>query len=176
MNKAVFFDRDGIVNFREVGGYIQTPENFHICEDFIASLKCAKKNGFLAVLVTNQQGIGKGVMTAEQLDKLHSYMQEKLKAETGYKFDAIYYCPDLKNTGSKCRKPEPGMLLKAAEELDIDLSKSWMIGDRPSDILAGKAAGTKTILVGLQEPGPDCKPDYRVMNLIEASKRILIER
>ena len=147
MNKALFLDRDGIINERIMGGYVTIPSAFKIIPECLELFKWAKEHGYLTVIVTNQQGIGKGLMTEQDLAKVHAYMCSIL-AEHGFTPDAIEYCPDLDGTNSPRRKPAPGMLIDAAKKLDIDLSSSWMIGDSISDAQAGKHAGTKTILVG----------------------------
>ena len=147
MNKALFLDRDGIINKRIIGGYITKPEEFKLIPESLTLFEWAKEHGYLTVIVTNQQGIGKGLMTEQDLANVHTYMCSLL-AEYGFAPDAIEFCGDLAGTNSTCRKPAPGMLLEAAQKLDIDLSSSWMIGDSISDAQAGKNAGTKTILVG----------------------------
>lgn len=147
MNKALFLDRDGIINERIIGGYITKPEAFKLIPESLSLFAWAKEHGYLTVIVTNQQGIGKGLMTEQDLANVHTYMCSIL-AEHSFTPDAIEFCPDLDGTNSPRRKPAPGMLFDAAKKLDIDLSTSWMIGDSISDAQAGKHAGTKTILVG----------------------------
>lgn len=147
MNKAVFFDRDGIVNRRIIGGYVKAIEEFEINEDFLALFKYVKDNDYLAILVTNQQGIGKGLMSEADLALVHEYMQNLLEESTGSKFDAIYYCPDLAAANSYRRKPNPGMFEEAINQFEIDPTESWTIGDSPTDVIAGKRAGTNTILI-----------------------------
>jgi D-glycero-D-manno-heptose 1,7-bisphosphate phosphatase len=147
MNKALFLDRDGIINERIIGGYITKPEEFKLIHESLSLFSWAKEHGYLTVIVTNQQGIGKGLMSEQDLAKVHAYMRSLL-ADHGFTPDAIEFCGDLAATNSPRRKPAPGMLLDAAQKLDIDLSSSWMIGDSISDAQAGKHAGTKTILVG----------------------------
>ena len=147
MNKALFLDRDGIINERNIGGYITKPEAFKLIPESLSLFAWAKEHGYFTVIVTNQQGIGKGLMTEQDLANVHTYMCSIL-AEHGFTPDAIEFCPDLDGTNSPRRKPAPGMLFDAVKKLDIDLSTSWMIGDSISDAQAGKHAGTKTILVG----------------------------
>jgi D-glycero-D-manno-heptose 1,7-bisphosphate phosphatase len=147
MNKALFLDRDGIINERIIGGYITKPEEFKLIPESLTLFAWAKAHGYLTVIVTNQQGIGKGLMTELDLANVHDYMCSLL-ADYGFNPDAIEFCSDLAGTNSSRRKPAPGMLLDAAQKLDIDLSSSWMIGDSISDAQAGKYAGAKTILVG----------------------------
>jgi D-glycero-D-manno-heptose 1,7-bisphosphate phosphatase len=147
MNKAIFFDRDGIVNERIVGDYVKDITQFKFIHDFIELFKKIKKAGYIAILITNQQGIGKGLMNVQQLDNIHTFMQIELLNKTGFQFDDIFYCPDLEESRSIRRKPNPGMLLEAQKKWNIDLKNSWMIGDSENDILAGKNAGTNTVLI-----------------------------
>ncbi len=147
MNKALFLDRDGIINERIIDGYITKPAEFKLIPESLSLFAWAKEHGYLTVIVTNQQGIGKGLMTEQDLADVHAYMCSLL-AEHGFAPDAIEYCPDLDGTNSTRRKPAPGMLFDASQHLDIDLSSSWMIGDSITDAQAGKKAGTTTILIG----------------------------
>ncbi|HYF02468.1 MAG TPA: HAD family hydrolase [Patescibacteria group bacterium] len=148
MNKAFFFDRDGIVNRRKMGDYVYSINEFEFLPHFFSLFKSVKESGFLAILITNQQGIGKGLMTEEALREIHAHMQRELLKETGFQFDDMYFCADLASANSFRRKPQPGMLLDAIKKWGIDAEKSWMIGDSISDAQAGKAAGVKTILIG----------------------------
>jgi D-glycero-D-manno-heptose 1,7-bisphosphate phosphatase len=147
-NKAVFFDRDGIVNRRIYCGYVTGIDEFILLDDFFPIFKVVRKHGYLTVIITNQQGVGKGLMTEADLNEIHEFMQRELEKKTGGKFDAIYSCTDLDSAQSFRRKPNPGMILEAAADLGINLAESWMIGDSISDVKAGKSAGTKTILTG----------------------------
>lgn len=146
--KAVFFDRDGIVNRRIMGGYVTDVEKFDFLPGFFDLFRTVREAGYLAILITNQQGIGKGLMTEDDLYTIHEYMQAELKARTGYEFDEIYFCPDLASVEDSCRKPSPAMLLAAIGKWHIDPIQSWMIGDTLSDVQAAHAAGIKAILVG----------------------------
>lgn len=148
MNKCFFFDRDGIVNIRKFDGYIKTYDEFEFIPEFLEIFKKIEKQGFLKIIITNQQGVGKGLMTEEELSKVHNLMQFNLYQKLGYSFDDIYYSPDLANSGSKSRKPEPGMILDAIDKWDIDKENSYFIGDSESDAIAGQRAGIKTILIG----------------------------
>jgi len=141
-NKACFFDRDGVVNV-EVD-YLHEPEKTVLENGIVEALKLVHANGFLAVVVTNQAGVARGKYPEEDIQKVHDKLQTML-AEQGEKIDAFYYCPHHpEHTGEcTCRKPAPGMLLKAAAELDIDLAESMMVGDRLSDVNAGINAGVK---------------------------------
>jgi D-glycero-D-manno-heptose 1,7-bisphosphate phosphatase len=145
VNRAVFLDRDGVLN-RDSPGFIKTPEELHIlpgAPEAIAQLVCA---GFLAIVVTNQSGLSRGLLTEESLRAIHTKMRAAF-AEVGGPLSAIYYCPHLPEEGCACRKPAPGMLLQAARKHQIDLSQSWLVGDKPEDIACGAAVGCRTILV-----------------------------
>ncbi len=143
MNKAVFFDRDGVINERIKGGYVRDWEEFVIEPELGIVLQTVRSKGYLAIIVTNQRGIGKGIMSEEALHTLHGKLQTHLLVTHDVSFDDIYYCIDLSDDSPR-RKPSPAMLLEAAEKWDIDLEQSWMVGDSVSDIIAGKHAGTKT--------------------------------
>ena len=158
LRKTFFFDRDGIVNQRIVGGYVTGVDDFVFISDIFPLFQMVKDAGFLTVLVTNQQGIGKGLMTEDDLAAIHNLMQERLRNETGSAFDDIYFAGerDLSSKSGCCgdimagsrRKPSPAMLLEAHERWRIDFAASWMLGDSRSDAEAGRAAGARTILVG----------------------------
>lgn len=148
MNKAIFFDRDGIVNHRLIDDYVKSVSEFVLLDDFIALFKQIKELGYLAILITNQQGIGKGLMNINDLKEIHDFMQNQIFANTGYHFDDIYYCSDLAASNSFRRKPNPGMILEAIEKWNINPEKSWFIGDSKSDAKAGNAANVNTILIG----------------------------
>ena len=148
MNKAIFFDRDGIVNKKPKDNYVKTIEEFEFNDYFIELFCLTRKLGFLSILVTNQQCIGKGIITENRLLEIHNYMQNLLHEKTQSKFDSLKYCPDLAGSGSIFRKPEAGMFLQAMQEYNIAPEKSWTIGDSITDVEAGKKAGTRTILVG----------------------------
>lgn len=148
LKKAVFFDRDGIVNKRIVGEYISSFEDFEFLPEIFDLMQKTKQAGFLAIVITNQQGIGKGLITENDVEMLHFSMQNAFLEKIGVNFDDIFVCGDLANSGSLRRKPEPGMILEAMEKWNIDAENSWMIGDSETDALAGKQAGTKSILIG----------------------------
>lgn len=155
---AFFFDRDGIVNQRIMGGYVTNIDDFVLVPDIFPLLKQVKTAGFLMIVVTNQQGVAKGLMSETDLARIHTFMQECLEHEIGTSFDDIFAATELDissksgccgDRAAQCRrKPSPAMLLEAAEKWNIDLAASWMIGDSRSDSEAGHAAGAKTILVG----------------------------
>lgn len=153
--KAVFLDRDGTVN-RHVG-LLRDIDQMELLPGAAEAIWKINQSGYLAILVTNQPVIARGEVTVEQLREIHNKLETLLGHEGAY-LDAIYYCPHHPDKGHEgeipelkidcdCRKPKPGMLLKAAEEFNIDLASSWMVGDSERDILAGKAVGCRTALV-----------------------------
>ncbi len=176
-NRAVFLDRDDTLI--EDPGYINDPGQVKLLEGVPKALKELRKMNFKLVIVSNQSGVARGIVTEEVLGKIHKKL-EKLLANEGAYIDEIYYSPyhpegavEKYRKKSNCRKPEPGMLLQASEEMDIDLENSWIIGDSGRDIEAGKKVGCKTILLDpvthekkIVTDGE--KPDYRAVNIIEA--------
>jgi D,D-heptose 1,7-bisphosphate phosphatase len=176
--KCVFLDRDGVINIDT--DLIHRPEDLTLYPYAASSIRTLNKLGFLVVVITNQSVIARGLCTEEELAEIHKKMETDLGNEGAF-VEAIYYCPHHPHGGFEgevkefkiecsCRKPKPGMLLQAAERFNIDLAKSYMVGDSPRDIEAGKAAGVTTLRVrtghGLK---PDSvAPDYRVNDLEEA--------
>jgi D-glycero-D-manno-heptose 1,7-bisphosphate phosphatase len=142
--KAIFFDRDGVVNQRRVDDYVKNWEEFHFLPDIFEVLPDVHRAGWTTVLVTNQRGIGRGLMSGADLENVHRRMQEELTRRIGRGFDAIYHCPHDIGDNCDCRKPLPGMLVQAGVDLGLSLPDSWMIGDSESDIRAGLAAGCHT--------------------------------
>ena len=165
--KAVFLDRDGTIN-RYVG-FLRSPEQFELLDGTADAIRMINHSSFLAIVATNQPVIARGEVTWEGLGEIHKKMQTLLGNNGAY-LDAVYICPHHPHSGYEgeirelkidcdCRKPKPGMLVKAAEDYNIDLSASWMIGDSENDILAGKAAGCRTILLGCGDYGQDITAD-----------------
>ncbi len=146
MNRAVFFDRDGIVNTRILGGYVRHWEEFEFLTDIGDALKAVKTKGYLAIIITNQRGVGTGLMKESDLNAVHAKMQESLLINYGVQFDGIISCTDPNNDSPR-RKPSPAMIFEARDKWNIDLAASYFIGDSPSDIEAGERAGTKTIFL-----------------------------
>ena len=156
--KAIFLDRDGTIN--KYVGFLRKEEEFELLPGVADAIKKINKSGYLAVVVTNQPVIARGEVTYSQLENIHNKMETFLGKEGAY-LDGIYFCPHHPHSGyegevkelkieCECRKPKPGMLLKAAEDLNIDLSQSYMVGDGENDIKAGKAAGCKTVLLNTE--------------------------
>lgn len=141
MRPAFFFDRDGVVNVSPGAGYVLNWEGFQLSEGIADSLAWLKRRGFVLVLVTSQQGVGKGLMSQADLDDIHARMQAKLRTQ-GADFDAIHACTCLDaDPACTCRKPSAEMVLTAARDLDLDLKNSWLIGDHDRDIQMALNAG-----------------------------------
>lgn len=170
--KAIFFDRDGVVNFRIVGEYINREENFVFTPDFLDILPILKSKGYLIILISNQKGVGKGIMTNDELEQVTKFMKNYLLRNVGVEFDDILFCTDVDETTSWRLKPNPGMILEAIEKWNIDTDNSWVIGDSAKDIIAGKRANIKSVLVGINSETEEIEPDYRVSNLIDFVKLI----
>ncbi len=170
---AVFLDRDGIINWRIAGGYVRTPEEFHFLPDVFPFLCGVRRLGLLTIVVTNQQGIAKGLMSYEQLNALHDYMQRELLRQLGFALDDIFVCTDPAESASWRRKPQPGMLWEALHKWQLSPEACWMVGDTASDVLAGRRAGIRTILVGA-EIAPEA--DFHVPTLEAALAIIALHR
>lgn len=141
MKPAFFFDRDGVVNRSPGAGYVLRREDFHFNDGIIDALAFLKSRGFALILVTSQQGVGKRLMTQAALDEIHASMQYEL-ARHDAAFDAIYACTCLAgDPHCTCRKPSPEMIFQAAREHDLDLERSWLIGDHDRDIQMALNAG-----------------------------------
>lgn len=148
---AVFFDRDGVVNVSPGSGYVLRWEDFHFSPGIVECLRLCKARGYALVLVTNQQGVGKGLMSQADLDRIHSEMQAEL-ARHGAAFDDIQACTHLEGACG-CRKPSPRMIFTARDQLDLDLAKSWLIGDHDRDIeMAANAGVPHTIRIASDKP------------------------
>jgi D-glycero-D-manno-heptose 1,7-bisphosphate phosphatase len=165
--RAVFLDRDGTIN--KYVGFLRDIDDFELEEGAAQAVKLINASGSLAIVATNQPVIARGEVTFGELSEIHNKMETLLGQEGAY-LDGIYFCPHHPHKGyegeipelkfdCECRKPKAGMLLKAAEELNIDLSRSWMVGDGENDILAGKAAGCRTALIGEGDFGQDMTVD-----------------
>ncbi len=185
--QAVFLDRDGTVN--EEINYLNKVEQLKLIEGAAEGIRMLREAGYKVVIVTNQAAIARGYLAEADLPLIHAALENML-AERGAALDAIYYCPHHPTAGvgaykidCECRKPKPGMLRKAAADLDIDLQASYVVGDKLSDLGAGEAVGCRTILVrsgygreveqGLAE---NARPDFIADDLAGAARWILSQR
>ncbi|KYK22482.1 hypothetical protein AYK24_02080 [Thermoplasmatales archaeon SG8-52-4] len=191
--KAVFIDRDGVINelvYHTEMGIVDSPftvEQFKLLPSVGKAINKFHDLDFLVILISNQPGQAKNHYSIEVFKKIKEKMKKELEKDKA-KIDAEYYCfhhPDAKNKKYKkicnCRKPKPGMILQAAKDYDVDLSKSWMIGDGINDIQAGEKAGCKTILIGIMKcdfckimEDVSVKPNFVAPNLYKAS--LVIEK
>jgi len=143
--KAIFLDRDGIINVDH--SYVHRKEDFEFCNGVFKTLQHFVSLGYSIFIVTNQSGIGRGYYSVEDFKKLTSWMLDEFACKN-IKITKVYYCPHSPDENCKCRKPKIGMFEQAREEFDIDMKNSWMIGDKPSDIQAGENAGiSNTIFI-----------------------------
>lgn len=148
---AVFLDRDGVINKKIDNDYVKKWEEFKFLPDVIDAIKILNQKNTPVYIITNQSGIGRGHMSLNDLKIVHDKMMEEFKANGAY-VDDIFICPHAPNENCECRKPKPGLLLKAKSKYpEIDFKASWFIGDSMSDVEAGKAVGCNTYLVKKDE-------------------------
>jgi len=168
-NKAVFLDRDGTII--EDKGYLKNPEDINLIKEAGTALANLKKAGFLLIVITNQSGIGRGFFTLNTVQKQHENLQHLLEP---YKIqlDDFEICPHAPYENCSCRKPQPDMISTAAEKFNISLPESFMVGDKDSDIKAGREAGCTTVLIGSRTV-EKAEPHTRVKNISEAADYIL---
>ncbi len=165
----MFLDRDGTI-IRDVG-YLGDPSEVVLLPGAVAALSMMSAAGFMLILISNQSGIGRGLITQDQADHVHRRFEELLEVE-GVRLSASYYCPHRPEDSCPCRKPRTGLLERASTELNIDLRASVMVGDRESDASAGTASGCQAILVG--PTGIDHTSAYRrVPDLASAAELVL---
>ncbi|MDI9569408.1 MAG: HAD family hydrolase [Pseudomonadota bacterium] len=181
---AVFLDRDGTIN--EEVGYLDRMDKLRLLPGAAEAVRLINRDGMKAVVITNQSGIGRGMFDEAFVMEVHAEMSRRLRKE-GAAIDGYYFCPHHPTEGiggyrqsCPCRKPAPGMLLRAAAELAIDLSRSYMIGDMPKDVEAGQRAGGKGILVrtgyGQNADLGAVTPDHIAPDILAAVRWILARR
>ena len=172
INRAVFLDRDGVLTLslvRDGKGYAPTTlDEFEILPEARNACQLLKERGFLLVVVTNQPDVGRGILSLRILEEMHRWLRKQLP------IDDILVCTDSSESPGPRRKPAPGMLLEAAANWDIDLTRSYMVGDRKGDIDAGKAAGCRCVFIdrGYQEAKP-LEPNAIVGNVLEGARWVL---
>lgn len=166
MIDAVFLDRDGVINPHIPGGYLRSAGDLKLLPGVAQAVRRLNDAGLPAIVISNQQGVGKGLMSMAELEAIEARMGEMLQAEAGAHLDWSYYCTDLAEVASSRRKPAPGMLLEAARDFGLTLSHTVFLGDSPTDIQAGRAAGvgaailllsggTRREQVSSMQPPPD---------------------
>ena len=191
-NRAVFLDRDGTIN--EEVGYLDSADKLRIIPAAFEAVRQINASGMKAVVITNQAGVAKGLFTEEFVREINRQIQNSLLAQSAL-IDRFYFCPHHPPEGigpyrliCDCRNPEPGLLLQAAFDLNIDLARSYVIGDRLRDVETAHRAGAKGVLVMTgygrdlkQQSGPDQanelnQPDYIAQDILEAVHWILKDR
>jgi len=175
--RAVFLDRDGLINKKPAEhDYIKNWKEFKFLPNVAKAIRQLNKD-FLVIVISNQRGVGRGIMSKEDVVDIHNRMRKALEKQNAT-IDGVYFCPHNIEDNCNCRKPKPGLLLKAARDFKIDLPKSYMIGDDLSDVEAGKKVGLKTILIIKQKSNifqkikKERRPDYIFPDLLEAVKMI----
>jgi len=179
-SRTVFLDRDGVINKQPAPhDYVKNWNEFQWLPKTKETIKGLNKAGFLVIVVSNQRGVVRGMMKMENVEEIHQKMNQELQ-ELGGKIDAFYFCPHNYSDHCQCRKPKIGMLLKAADDFNIDLKKAIVIGDSKKDIQMGKKASCVTILVLSGETrrkketkGWSVKPDWIAQDLPEAVEMVL---
>lgn len=176
LRKAIFLDRDGTIN--QDRGYVHSPEEWVWIPGAIEAIQEFKKAGYLVVVITNQAGIARGYYPKESMDQLHTHVNSLLSQYQTH-IDAFYFCPHHPDFSGdcECRKPFPGMIIKAVQELGISISDSWLIGDKAADIQAGIAANLRCILVktgyGEKESMQIPASIHKALNILDACQWVL---
>jgi len=173
LRRAVFLDRDGVLN-EDRDDYVKSAEEMRLIPGAGRALARLRDAGYLCVLITNQSPVGRGIFTHEWLAGIHECLIERLLAEGG-DLDDIEYCPHRPDEQCDCRKPRPGMLLRAIAKHGVAPARSFMVGDKESDVAAGKAAGVRTIrvLIPDEDDATHSEADWKVRSLREAADVIL---
>jgi histidinol-phosphate phosphatase family protein len=171
----LYLDRDGVINEKIDNDYVKNWDEFIFINESLIAISILSEIFNKIFIVTNQRGIGKGMMTTKDLKLIHDKMISKIESNKG-KIDRIYYCPDVEDSSFN-RKPNPGMALHSKNDFnDVDFKKSFMVGDQLSDIEFGKNLGMKTILIGnLKITRQNLIPDHKFSTLLDFSRNIITE-
>lgn len=173
MKKVIFLDRDGTIIEDKI--YLNNPEDIHYLPNVFEALQLLQEHGYDFVIVTNQSGVPRGLVQVENIDKIHQIIADDYK-EKGVNILGFYYAPHLPDSDHQLRKPNTGMLDLANEEHGIDLQKSWMVGDRMTDVEAGHRAGCKTVFLHRTEDPKESNfapAEFETDNLLTAAKFII---
>lgn len=175
--RAVFLDRDGVIN-EDRDDYVKTAAELVIFPHSAAAIRRLNDAGWPVLVISNQQGVAKGLISEDDLQAIGREIDRRVSSAGG-KIDAFYYCRHLAADECSCRKPQPGLILKAAKDHGIELAESFMVGDNERDIIAGKSAGCRTVLVltgkltRRDAENIPCKPDFIADNLAQAAEYIV---
>lgn len=180
MQIAVFLDRDGVINENLDGDYVKSWDEFVFLPGALAAIRRLVDHGTLVIVISNQAGVGKGLMAPDVVEEVHQRMVAESRSETG-QIAAVYWCPHTSEDRCDCRKPNPGLLLQAARDWGLDLEQCYLVGDALTDIEAGQSVGCITILVRTgcgrrtlkMQHGSRARPDFVVHDLAEAVELIL---
>jgi D-glycero-D-manno-heptose 1,7-bisphosphate phosphatase len=154
--RAVFLDRDGVIN-SDRSDFIKSWDEFEFLPTSLDALAVLARSPLKILVVTNQSGVGRGLLTEVTLQQIHARMIDRVR-DFGGRIDAVYYCPHLPDANCACRKPSPGLFFEAARDYGINLTSSWAIGDRHRDVQAANRAGVNAILVSRVLPDPSAAP------------------
>jgi len=169
--RAVFLDRDGVINRPPPEGlYLTSADDFILLPGVAEAIGRLNQAGFRVIVVTNQRGIARGLVSARTVEEIHARLRMAVR-EDGGEIDHVYVCPHDYGDACACRKPKPGMLQQAAREYFLNLAECWMVGDKACDIAAGQAAGCHTVMVSGEGEVP---ADFAAANLAEAVDHILV--
>jgi len=170
--KTVFLDRDGVINRLHQGDYVKSWSEFEFLPTAIPAIRYLSQADCRLIIVTNQAGVSKGIVSPEVLETIHQKMVVEIE-NGGGRIDAIYYCPHRDEDNCRCRKPKPGLLEQAIREHTIDPINRFLVGDSLRDIVAGQAVGCKTCLVANSQPVEDAGPDQILPDLLAAASWII---
>ena len=161
---VIFLDRDGVINEKR-DDYVKSTSELKIFPYVAQSIKKFHELGFIVIVITNQSVINRGIITHDQLEKIHNKIKENLKL-SGTKIEAFYYCPHTPEESCSCRKPKTGLILQAVSDWNINLDSSWFFGDSDSDIAAGKSTGCKTMKI---------TDNFNLLDAVEELKKLMTQ-
>jgi len=173
INKAAFLDRDGVLN-EDPPHYAHKLSDLHLIPNTAKAIRLLNENGYIVIVISNQSGIGRGYYTADKTEAFNNEIQRLLNLNGAY-IEKFFYCPHHPHDNCTCRKPKPGMLINAIKEFNINVYESFMVGDKCSDIAAGKSIGLKTFLVGTGHGIDSIKKCAREADLVTHDLYITVE-
>ena len=175
-SRAVFLDRDGVIN-ADRPDFVKSWEEFEFLPDSLKALAVLSQTSYKIVVITNQSGVGRGLLSEKTLEQMHTRMIDRVRASGG-RIDGIYYCPHAPSVGCDCRKPSAGLFFEAARDFEVNLTSSWAIGDSDRDVRAASRAGVKAILLDRILPDPSAMTisplEFRRASDLLAAVRIIL--